>query len=109
MTVQIKKTYSGINPEMLRDEIRDLVQKRGIMVEEAKVQTYALPSGSTQSRVTMVFKAGEEECGSAEIIDLPGGETKLMVDLDERLLSREGISSLQKDLDFILDSYEVKW
>ncbi|MCK4387773.1 MAG: hypothetical protein KAW00_03280 [Dehalococcoidia bacterium] len=109
MTVQIKKTYSGINPEMLRDEIRDLLQKRGIMVEEAKVQTYALPSGSTQSRVTMVFKAGEEECGSAEIIDLPGGETKLMVDLDERLLSREGISSLQKDLDFILGSYEVKW
>jgi len=109
MTVQIKKTYSGINPEMLRDEIRDLLQKRGIMVEEAKVQTYALPSGSTQSRVTMVFKAGEEECGSAEIIDLPGGETKLMVDLDERLLSREGISSLQKDLDFILGSYEIKW
>lgn len=109
MTVQIKKTYNGINPEMLRDEIGDLVQKRGIMVEEAKVQTYGLPSGATQSRVTMVFKAGEEECGSAEIIGLPGGETKLMVDLDERLLSQEGISSLQKDLDFILDSYEVKW
>jgi len=57
----------------------------------------------------MVFKAREEECGSAEIIELPGGETKLMVDLDERLLSQEGISSLQKDLDFILGSYEVKW
>ena len=109
MTIQIKKTYSGINLEMLRDEIGDMVQKRGIMVEKAKVQTYGLPSGSTQSRVTMVFKAREEECGSAEIIELPGGETKLMVDLDERLLSQEGISSLQKDLDFILGSYEVKW
>jgi hypothetical protein len=109
MAVQIKKTYSGINPEMLRDEIGDMVQKRGIMVEEAKVQTYGLPSGATQSRVTMVFKAREEECGSAEIIELPGGETRLMVDLDERLLSPESISALQEDLDFILGSYEVKW
>lgn len=109
MAVQIKKTYSGINPEMLRDEIGDMVQKRGIMVEEAKVQTYGLPSGATQSRVTMVFKAREEECGSAEIIELPGGETKLMVDLDEVLLSPESISALQEDLDFILGSYEVKW
>lgn len=109
MTVQIKKTYSGINLEMLRDEVRDLVQKRGIMVEEAKVQTYGLPSGSTQSRVTMVFKAREEECGSAEIIELPGGETKLMVDLDEKLLSPGSISALQEDLDFILGAYEVKW
>jgi hypothetical protein len=32
-----------------------------------------------------------------------------MVDLDEGLLTQEGISSLQKDLDFILGSYEVKW
>ena len=60
MTIQIKKTYSGINLEMLRDEIGDMVQKRGIMVEEAKVQTYGLPSGSTQSRVTMVFKVRDE-------------------------------------------------
>ena len=109
MAVQIKKTYRGINPEMLRDEVRDLVQKRGIMVEEAMVQTYGLPSGATQSRVTMVFRAREEECGSAEIIGSPEGETKLMVDLDERLLSPESISALQEDLDFILGSYEVKW
>ena len=109
MTIQIKKTYSGINPEMLRDEIGDMVQKRGIMVEEAKVQTYGLPSGETQSRVPMVFKVRDEECGNAEIIELPGGETNLMVDLDEGLLTQEGISSLQKDLDFILGSYEVKW
>jgi len=109
MAVQIKKTYSGINPEMLRDEVRDLVQKRGIMVEEAKVQTYALLSGATQARVTMAFKVKEEECGSAHIIGSPEGETKLMVDLDERLLSPESISALQEDLDFILGSYEVKW
>jgi len=109
MTVEIKKTYRGINPEMLRDEVRDLAQKRGLIVGEAKVQTYGLPSGSTQSRVTVAFKVGDEECGSAHIIGSPGGEAKLMVDLDERLLSPESISSLKEDLDFILGSYEVRW
>ena len=109
MTVQIKKTYQGLNPEMLRDEVRDLIKKQGITVGEAKLQTYALPSGSTQSRITMVLKAGGEECGNAHIIGSPEGETKLMVDLDEKLLPQESISSLQKDLDFILGSYEVRW
>jgi len=109
MTIEIKKTYSGINPEMLRDEVRDLVQKQGLIVSEAKVQTYALLSGATQARVTMAFKVKEEECGSAHIIGSPEGETKMMVDLDERLLSPESILALQEDLDFILGSYEVKW
>ena len=109
MTIEIKKTYSGINPEMLRDEVRDLVQKQGLIVSEAKVQTYALLSGATQARVTMAFKVEEEECGSAHIIGSPEGETKMMVDLDERLLSPESILALQEDLDFILGSYEVKW
>ena len=57
MALQIKKTYRGVNTEMLRDEIRDLVQKLGITVEDARVQTYSLSSGSTQSRVTLIFKA----------------------------------------------------
>jgi hypothetical protein len=109
MAFQIKKTYRGINPEMLRDEIRDLVQKRGIMVEEAKVQTYALLSGATQGRVTMIFKVGKEECGTAHIIGLPEGETKIMLDLEEKLVPQEKISAIQEDLDFILGSYEVKW
>ncbi|GAG66633.1 unnamed protein product, partial [marine sediment metagenome] len=37
MTMQIRKTYMGINPEMLHDEIRDLVQKQGIIASEAKL------------------------------------------------------------------------
>ena len=111
MTMQIRKTYLGINPEMLHDEIRDLVQKQGIIASEAKLQTYPLPSGATQSRVTLVFKtqAKQEECGSAHIIGTPGGETKMLLDLDENLLPKENITTLQEDLDFILGSYEVKW
>jgi len=109
--MQIRKTYRGINPEMLHNEIRDLVQKQGIIASEAKLQTYPLPSGATQSRVTLVFKtqAKQKECGSAHIIDSPGGETKMLLDLDENLLPKESISTLQENLDFILGSYELKW
>jgi len=109
--MQIRKTYRGINPEMLHNEIRDLVQKQGIIASEAKLQTYPLPSGATQSRVTLVFKtqAKQKECGSAHIIGSPGGETKMLLDLDENLLPKESISTLQENLDFILGSYELKW
>jgi len=111
MTMQIRKTYMGINPAMLHDEIRDLVQKQGIIASEAKLQTYPLPSGATQSRVTLVFKtqAKQKECGSAHIIGSPGGETKMLLDLDENLLPQETISTLQANLAFILGSYELKW
>jgi len=109
--MQITKTYMGINPEMLHNEIRDLVQKQGIIAGEAKLQTYPLPSGATQSRVTLVLKtkAKQKECGSAHIIGSPGGETKMLLDLDENLLPKESISTLQENLDFILGSYEIKW
>ena len=110
MTVQIRKTYRDINPEMLCEEIRGLAQKQGITAGEAKLQTYPLPSGATQSRVTMVFKTEDKkECGSAHIIGSPKGETKMILDMNEKLLVQEKISTLQEDLDFILGSYEVKW
>ncbi len=109
--MQITKTYMGINPEMLHNEIRDLVQKQGIIAGEAKLETYPLPSGATQSRVSLVFKtqSKQKECGSAHIIGSPGGETKMLLDLDEELFPKESISTLQENLDFILGSYEIKW
>lgn len=109
--MQITKTYMGINPEMLHNEIRDLVQKQGIIADEAKLETYPLPSGATQSRVSLVFKtqSKQKECGSAHIIGSPGGETKMLLDLDEELFPKESISTLQENLDFILGSYEIKW
>ena len=115
MTTQITKTYRGINPAMLYDEVRGLAQKLGLIVDEAKQQTYSLPSGSTQSRVTLTLQTQGEKtkdqqiCGDAHIIGSPAGETKMLLDLDENILSQEKISALQKDLDFILGSYEVEW
>ena len=106
----MKKTYRDLNPEMLCDEIRGLAQKQGITAGEAKLQTYPLPSGATQSRVTMVFQTGDQkECGSAHIIGSPEGETKMILDMDEKILAKEKISALQKELDFIFGSNEVTW
>ena len=115
MAIQIKKTYRGLNPEMLCDEVRDLLQKQGLVVVETESQTYGLPSGATQSRTTLAIKtpARQEKeqkgCGSVHIIGSPQDEVKMLLDADEALLSQEKISAFQDDLDFILGSYELKW
>ena len=115
MTIQIKKTYRGLNPGMLYDEVQGLLEKRGIIAVETESQTYGLPSGDTQSRTTLALKTQTEqekdqkECGSIHIIGSPAGETKMMLDIDENLLPQEKIVSLQEDLEFILGSYEPKW
>ena len=113
MTIQIKKTYRGLNPGMLCDEVQGLLQKRGIIAVETESQTYGLPSGDTQSRTTLALKTQAEqdqkECGRAHILGSPLGETKMLLDLDETLFPQEKLSAFQNDLDFILGSYEIKW
>ncbi len=114
--MQIKKTYTGVNPELLYDEIRDFVQKQGADIEDAKLGTYSLASDSSSfiSRGTLTFKAGgtsgkaAKECLRAHIVGSAKGETKLILDIDEKLFPREKVSVLQDDLDFIFSSYEVK-
>jgi hypothetical protein len=115
MTIQIKKTYRGLNPGMLYDEVRDLLQKQEIMSVETESQTYGLSSGATQSRTTLALKTPAEqekdqkECGSVHILGSPQDETKMLLDVDETLLPQEKLSAFQEDLDFILGSYEIKW
>jgi hypothetical protein len=115
MTIQIKKTYRGLNPGMLCDEVKGLLQKQGIIVVEIESQTYGLPSGDTQSRTTLELKTpaaqekNQKECGSVHILGSPQGETKMLLDIDETLCPKEKLSAFQGDLDFILGSYEIKW
>jgi hypothetical protein len=115
MTIQIKKTYQGLSPAMLCDEVQGLLQKQGIMVVETESQTYGLPSGDTQSRTTLALRTSAEqekdqkECGSVHILGSPQGETKMILDIDETLFPKEKLSAFQGDLDFILGSYELKW
>ena len=114
--MQIKKTYKEVNPELLYHEIRDFTQKQGTSIDEAKLETYSLPSDSSSfiSRGTLTFKVQdrsgktEKECLRAHIVGSARGETKLMLDIDEKLFSRQKSSVLQDDLDFIFGSYEVK-
>ncbi len=114
--MQIKKTYKEVNPELLYHEIRDFILKQGAIIDEAKLETYSLPSDSSSfiSRGTLTFKIhsepgkAEKECLRAHIVGSAKGETKLMLDIDEKLFPQQKISALQDDLDFIFGSYEVK-
>ena len=114
--MQIKKTYKEVNPELLYDEVRDFIQKQGAIIGEAKLETYSLPSDSSSfiSRGTLIFKIrsepgkAEKECLRVHIVGSAKGETKVMLDIDEKLFPQEKISALQDDLGFIFGSYEVK-
>ncbi len=114
--MQIRKSYREVNPELLFNEIRDLAQKQGAVVGEAKLETYSLPSDSSTfvSRGTLTFRVkderdkSEKECMRAHIIGSARGETKLMFDINESLFPQSKLSALQDDLDFIFSSYEIK-
>lgn len=114
--MQIRKTYKEVNPELLYDEIRDFILKQGVSLDEAKLETYALPGNTSSfvSRGTLAFKIqsepgkAEKECLRAHIVGSAKTETKVMLDIDEKLFSPEKVSALQEDLDFIFGSYEVK-
>ena len=113
--MQIKKTYKDVNPELLYSEVKDFVQKQGLILDEAKLETYSTPGGSAHlSRGTLIFKVQgrservEAQCLRAHIVGSASGETKLMLDIDETLFSQEKINATQEDLDFIFGSYELK-
>jgi hypothetical protein len=108
--MQIRKTYKEVNPELLYAEIRDFVLKQGVNPGEAKVETYALPSDSSSfiTRGTMTFKIQDKECLRAHVVGSVKTETKVMLDIDEKLFPPDKVSALQDDLDFIFGSYEVK-
>jgi len=114
--MQIRKTYKEVNPELLYHEVKDFAQKQGVLVGESKLETYSLPTDSSSfiSRGTLTFKVRgesiqtERECLRVHIVGSARGETKLMLDVDDKLFPQAKVSALQDDLDFIFGSYEVK-
>ncbi len=100
--MQIRKTYKDLKPELLYDEVRDFILKQGTIIDEAKLETYSLPSDSSSfiSRGTLTFnipgKPGgtEKECVRVHIIGSAKSETKLMLDIDEKLFPEEKVSAL---------------
>ncbi|MBU2535251.1 MAG: hypothetical protein ABIK32_02445 [Chloroflexota bacterium] len=108
--MQIRKTYKEVNPELLYAEIRDFILKQGASLGEEKMETYALPSDTSSfiTRGTLTFRVQEKECLRAHVVGSARTETKVMLDIDDKLFSQEKLSALQEDLDFIFGPYEVK-
>ena len=108
--MQIKKTYTEVNPELLNAEIKDFIIKQGAVLGENKMETYTLPdeSASFGTRATLTFSVSGKECLRVHIVGSARGETKLMIDVDEKLFPQEKLTALQADIDFIFGSYEVK-
>ena len=111
--MNIRKTYQELNPELLYAEIRDFALKQGVTLGEAKLETYTMPdqSASFVTRGTLTFLAGGEagkgkECLRAHIVGSARGETKLMLDVDEKLFPEAKLAALQNDIDFIFSSRE---
>ena len=113
--MQIRKTYSDVNPKLLYDEVRDFVLKQGSIIGESKLETYLLTdnTSSFMFRGNLIFKVqvgqnkAEKECLRAHIVGMIKGETKLIFDIDDELFSEERVAALQDDLNFIFESYEA--
>lgn len=113
--MQIRKTYSDVNPKLLYDEVRDFALKQGAIIREAKLETYLVPdnTSSFMFRGNLIFKVragqdgAEKECLRAHIVGMDKGETKLMFDINDELFSEEKMFALQDDLNFIFESYEA--
>jgi len=112
--MQIKKTYTEVSPELLFAEIRDFTLKQGATLGENKMETFTLPdeSASFGTRATLIFNIGEgkggKECLRAHIVGMARGETKLMLDIDDKLFPKNSLAALQADLNFIFGEYEIK-
>ena len=108
--MQVKKTYTEVNPELLNAEIKDFILKQGTTLGEDKLETYTLPNESASfiTRSTMTFNISGKECLRLHIVGSARGETKLMIDVDEKLFPQQKLTALQADIDFIFSNYEVK-
>lgn len=110
--MQIRKTYKGINPQLLYDEMIESVTKQGTVLDTHKLETYSLPSDSSTFiyRGTLTFKMSmaENECVRIHMVGSDKSEIKILIDVDESQITAEKIAVLQNDLDFILGSYELK-
>ena len=114
-SMEIRKTYHNVNPELLYDEIRDFTLKQEVVLAETKLETYQVTGDSSSfiSRGNLVFKAqdktdkGDKECLRVHIVGSAKGETRVIINVDEELFPPEKLTALQKDLDFIFTSYEA--
>ncbi len=106
--MQIRKVYREINPNLLYDEIRESVQNLGLSPDQNKMETYSMPSDSSSFiyRGTLTFKIRGKDALRAHIVGTDKTETKLMLDSNDELLPPAKMAELEKDLNFLLGSYD---
>jgi hypothetical protein len=106
--MQIRKTYKDINPNILYNEIREFVVKQGVTLDQNRMETYSMPSDSSTFvyRGTLTFRVQGQESLRVHIIGVDRGETKLMLDSDDKLFPKEKVAELEDDLNFMLGSFE---
>jgi hypothetical protein len=83
--MQIRKTYKGINPALLYDEIKEFVRKQGITLDHDKLETYSMPNDSSTFVYigTLTFKIQGKEALRAHIMGVDKNETKLLLDSND--------------------------
>jgi hypothetical protein len=114
--MQIRKTYTEVSPELLYAEVKDFTLAQGLSLGDSKLETFTMPdeSASFITRGILSFNVkGEvgkvgQECMRAHIVGMARGETKLMLDIDEKLFPADKLAALQADLNFVFSSYEEK-
>jgi len=114
--MKIRRIYKNIKPELLLDELKDLIVKQGAIIIEEKMESYSLPDDSSSfiTRGILTFTIppaadkSAKECIRVNIIGSFKNDTKLILDIDEEFFSQDKIESLKEDLSFMLGSYEQR-
>jgi hypothetical protein len=114
--MQIRNSYRGINPELLYNEVRDFALKQGLVLGETRIETYSQVSDSSSfiTTGTMVLKTSDESsktdrpCCQIHIVGSAKGETKLMLDIDEKLFPPAKVAAFESDIDFIFGDRAIK-
>jgi hypothetical protein len=108
--MQIRKTYKDINPTILYNELKEFIQRQGVTLDQNRLETYSMPTDSSSFvyRGILTFKIKGQEALRAHIIGTDRGETKLMLDSNDALFSKEKIAELEDELNFMLSPFEPK-
>ena len=108
--MQIRKTYTNINPTILFDEIKEFILRQGVTLDQNRMDTYSVPGDSSTFvyRGTLTFRIQDKEALRAHLIGTDKGETKLMLDSNDELFPPDSVKALEDDLGFMLGSYEPR-
>jgi hypothetical protein len=118
--MQVQKRYKGINPELVYDEIGDIVSRHGGTVVKEKSFKETPVGGGLRGTLLASFpveskKGGfwgesriteDKEAISSRIVGMTDGITSVIIKLDEAIVPRATISEMLSDLEFMAGPYE---